>query len=37
MDTDSLILNTKTADVHKDIVSEVGKRFDSSNYEDLYQ
>ena len=31
MDTDSLIVNLKTANVHK--VNDVGKRFDTSNYE----
>ena len=33
MDTDSLIMNTKTNDFYKDIASDVDKRFDTSNYE----
>ena len=33
MDTDSFIINIKTEDVYKDIVNDVEKRFDTSNYE----
>ena len=33
MGTDSLIVNLKTTNVHKDIVDDVGKRFGTSNYE----
>ena len=33
LDTDSLIKNIKTANVHKDIVNDVEERFDTSNYE----
>ena len=32
MDTDSFIINIKTADFYKDIVNDVKKRFDTSNY-----
>ena len=33
MDMDSFIMNIKTNDFYKDIVSDVEKRFDTSNYE----
>ena len=33
MDTDSFIIHIKTEDVHEDIADDVGKRFDSPNYE----
>ena len=33
MDTDSFIMNIKTEDFYKDISNDVGKRFDTSNYE----
>ena len=33
MDTDSLIMNIKTEDFYKDVVNDVGKRVDTSNYE----
>ena len=33
MDTDSFIMNIKTEDFYKDIVNDVEKRFDTSNYE----
>ena len=33
MDTDSLIINIKTEDFYKDVSNDVGKRFDTSNYE----
>ena len=33
MDTDSFIKNIKTEDFHKDIANDVGKIFDTSNYE----
>ena len=33
MDTDSFIINIKTEDFYKDIVNDVEKRFDTSNYE----
>ena len=33
MDTDSVVMNTKTKDFYKDISSDVDKRFDTSNYE----
>ena len=33
MDTDSFIMNIKTEDFYKDIANDVGKRFDTSNYE----
>ena len=33
MDTDSFIMNVKTADFYKDIANDVEKRFDTSNYE----
>ena len=33
MDTDSFILNIKTDDFYKDISNDVGKSFDTSNYE----
>ena len=33
MDTDSFIINIKTEDFYKDIANDVGKRFDTSNYE----
>ena len=32
MDTDSLIMNIKTKDFHKDITQDVEERFDTSNY-----
>ena len=32
MDTDSFIINIKTQDFYKDIVDDVEKRFDTSNY-----
>ena len=33
MDTDSFVMNIKTADFYKDIANDVEKRFDTSNYE----
>ena len=33
MDTDSFIMNIKTEDFYKDIADDVGKEFDTSNYE----
>ena len=33
MDTDSFIIHIKTEDVYEDIVNDVEKRFDISNYE----
>ena len=33
MDTDSFIMHIKTEDFYKDIVSDIEKRFDTSNYE----
>ena len=33
MDTDSFIMNSKTEDFYKDIVNDVEKMFDTSNYE----
>ena len=33
MDTDSFVMNIKTEDFYKDIVNDVDKRFDTSNYE----
>ena len=33
MDTDSFIMNIKTEDFYKDIVNDVEKRFETSNYE----
>ena len=33
MDTDSFIIHIKTDDSYKDIVDDVEKSFDSSNYE----
>ena len=33
MDTGSFIINIKTEDFYKDIANDVGKRFDTSNYE----
>ena len=33
MDTDSFVMNIKTEDFYKDIVNDVEKRFDTSNYE----
>ena len=33
IDTDSFIMNIKTEDFYKDIANDVGKRFDTSNYE----
>ena len=33
MDMDSLIVNIKTEDVYKDILNDVKKRFDVTNYE----
>ena len=33
MDTDSFIINTKTADFYEDIANDVEKRSDTSNYE----
>ena len=33
MDTDSFVMNSKTEDFYKDISNDVGKRFDTSNYE----
>ena len=33
MDTDSLIINTKTKDVYEYITDDFEKRFDTSNYE----
>ena len=33
MDTDSFIVYVKTDDIHKDIVEDVEKRFDTSNCE----
>ena len=33
MDTDSFVMNIKAEDFYKDIANNVGKRFDTSNYE----
>ena len=33
MDTGSFIFHVKTEDFYKDIAEDVGKRFDTSNYE----
>ena len=33
MDTDSFIINIKTQDFYDDIANDVGKRFDTSNYD----
>ena len=33
MDTDSFIMHIKTEDFYKDIANDVGKRFDTSNYQ----
>ena len=33
MDTDSFVMSIKTNDFYKDIANDVGKRFDTSNYE----
>ena len=33
MDTDNFIINIKTEDLYEDIASDVGERFDTSNYE----
>ena len=33
MGTDSFIINIKTKDVYEDISDDVGKRFDTSNYD----
>ena len=33
MDKDSFVINIKTEDFYKDIVNDVEKRFDTSNYE----
>ena len=33
IDTDSFIMHIKTEDFYKDIADDVGKRFDTSNYE----
>ena len=33
MDTDNFIINVKTEDFYKDIANDVGKRFDTLNYE----
>ena len=33
MDTDSFIMHSKTEDFYRDIVDDVEKRFDTSNYE----
>ena len=33
MDTDSIINRIKTEDVYEEIADDVGKRFDTSNYE----
>ena len=33
MDADSFIINIKTKDVYEDISDDVGKRFDTSNYD----
>ena len=33
MDTDSFIINIKTENFNEDIANDVGKRFDTSNYE----
>ena len=33
MDTDSLIMHTKTKDIYKDTADGVEKRFNTSNYE----
>ena len=33
MDTDNFIINIKTEDFYKDIANDVGKRFDTLNYE----
>ena len=33
MDTDSFVMSIKTNDFYKDITNDVGKRFDTSNYE----
>ena len=32
MDTDSFVVNIKTKDFDKDIIEDVNKRFDTSNY-----
>ena len=33
LETDSLIIHSKTKDVYEDIANDVKKRFDTSNYE----
>ena len=33
MDMDSLVVNIKTEDVYKDILNDVKKRFDVTNYD----
>ena len=33
MDTDSFAMNIKTEDFYKDIASDVGRLFDTSNYD----
>ena len=33
MDTDSFIVHVKADDIYKDIAKDVGKRFDSKNYD----
>ena len=33
MDTDSFFINIRTEDFYKDVVNDVEKRFDTSNYE----
>ena len=33
MDTDSFIMNIKTEDFYKDVANDIGKKFDTSNYE----
>ena len=33
MDTDSFVMSIKTNDFYKDIVNDVDKRFDTSNYD----
>ena len=33
MDTESIIINTKTEDFYKDIANDVKKRFDTSSYD----
>ena len=35
MDTDSFIINIKTDDFYKDIANDIGKGFDTSNYDKL--